>query len=89
MPGLLVAAASLAVDGGLQGAPASVAEAPGLSSLCSQAPQSRLTDLAALRRVGSSRAGLKPLSPAWAGGCSTTGPPGKPDDLLSWNYKTR
>ena len=34
--------------------------------------------LVALRHVGSSGAGLKPVSPALAGGFLTTVPPGKP-----------
>ena len=36
------------------------------------------TGLAAARHVGSSRSGIKPVSPASAGGFFTTEPPGKP-----------
>ena len=43
--------------------------------------QLRGMGLAALRRVGSSWTGIDPMSPALAGGLSTTGPPGEPSSV--------
>ena len=79
--GLLIAVASL-VSGAL-GVRASVVVARGLSSCGSQALEHRLSSCGArallLRGMWDlPRPGLKPMSPALAGGFLTTAPPGKP-----------
>ena len=68
--GLLIWVASLAAEHGLQGRQASVVAASELSSCGTWALLPRGT-------WNLPRPGIEPVSPALAGGCLTTGPPGK------------
>ena len=66
--------------------------AQGLSGSSSQTPEHSLSSCGSRTLLPCGmwdppRAGIEPLSPALAGGVSTTEPPGKPDDPLSWNHK--
>ena len=67
---LRFAVASLVAEDGLQGS-----EPPGSRA---QAPRMWPTGLAALRHVGLPGSGIRPVSPASAGGFFATEPPGKP-----------
>ena len=73
----------------LQSTGASIVVVHGLSSHSSQALECRLSGcdmgLVALWHVGSLGAGIKPMSPALAGGFSTIGPPGKPCKVHFYN----
>ena len=73
--GLLIMVASLVAEHQLQ-------EHAGFSSCGSWAQQLWLAGLVAPWHVGSSRPGLKPMSPAFAGGFPTTAPPGKPSMMI-------
>ena len=63
----------------------------GLSCCGAQAPDAQaqqlwLTGLVAPQHVGFPRPGLEPVSPALAGRFSTTAPPGKPWEILKWDF---
>ena len=80
---LLIAAASLFAEHRLQGTWASVVVAHVLSSSSSQALQHRLNSCSTWAWFSHGmwnllRSGIKPMSPALAGGFFTTEPPGKP-----------
>ena len=84
VPGLLIAVASRCRAQAL-GVWASVVVVHGLSSCGSRALERRLSSSGARALLlhgmwDLPRPGLKPVSPALAGGFLTTEPPGKPDD---------
>ena len=84
--GLLIAVASLCCRARALGAWASVVVTRGLSSCGSRALERRLSSCGArawlLRDMWDlPRPGIEPVSPALAGGFSTTVPPGKPQQL--------
>ena len=84
---LLILAASLAAEHGLQCVWASALAARGLQQCSSRAVAHRFNSCGARANLllgmwDLPRSGIKPVAPALAGGFSTTEPPGKPQNFL-------